>query len=118
MLTYKIIEKKENIYTYKYFPQGKDLKAEGGIIEIDIENKTFNILTVAQLDVLQEISSEEKIQILNHINALRENKNYPKLDMDDFNKNNTDFIFASSLINEIYKQIDNNSIMEKGIIIN
>lgn len=74
MLTYKLIDKKNNILQYKYFPYGKDIKVSGGVVEFDIKNKTHTIKSVAQLDVLKLIKEEEYSEILNHINELRREK--------------------------------------------
>lgn len=114
MLTYKLIDKKNNILQYKYFPYGKDIKVSGGVVEFDIKNKTHTIKSVAQLDVLKLIKEEEYSEILNHINELRREKNAPLLP-----NNDGDFEcyeFADKLINEIYLQIYEDNIKEKGIV--
>lgn len=114
MLTYKLIDKKNNLYRFQYFPYGKDIKVSGGIIEFDIENKTHSIISVAQLDEIRTISEEDYSNILEHINGLREERGFPLLPkhIGDYEY----YEFADRLINEINQQIYENSIKEKGII--
>lgn len=118
MLTYKIVEKNENIYTYKYFPHGRDFKVEGGLIEFNMDDKNHTIISLAQLDEMETIPIDQYKEMVGHINLLRKEKNFPLIDIDEYNNEDHIFYkFADLLINEINEQIFNDDIKEKGILL-
>lgn len=116
MLTYKLIKKESNIYTYKYFPYGKDINVEGGVISIDIETRKYRIESVAQLDNEVLLTEGELNQIVQHINSIRQSSKFPLLTTEEIDNFRNSFEFADIFIEEIYKQIQSNNIKEKGIV--
>ena len=117
MLTYKIIEKKDDIYKYIYFPYGRDVKVQGGQIQVNVHTKEYLILSVAQLDEREEISSSEKEQIRSHIVQLRTSQGYPATSDEEFENMIIEYKFVSKLIAEIFDQIDKGDIKDKGIVL-
>lgn len=116
MLTYKIIQKNNNIFRYVYFPFGKDYKIRGGEIDIDILTKKYNIISVAELDEKNIISDEEIVTILNHLNSERSKIDAQTLTFEEFKENLINYKYAEKLIYGVFEQIDNKNILDKGII--
>lgn len=116
MLTYKIINKNDNVYRYIYFPLGKDYKIKGGEIDINIDTKNFNIISIAQLDEKNTLSDDKIVTILTHLNAEREKIGVEKLSFEGFKQNLINYKYAEKLIYSIFEQIDKNNVLDKGII--
>lgn len=118
MLTYKIINKIREIYTYKYYPHGRDIKIEGGLVEINISNGDFKIIQVAELDEIQSIPMSEYKIMVDYINKLRKENNYPIKEIDVQTQENYEYYkFADILVNEIIGQIYDKNLKDKGVII-
>ncbi|MFM1538588.1 hypothetical protein [Helcococcus bovis] len=116
MLTYKIPYKNDNIYRYIYFPFGKDYKIKGGEIDINIKNKDFNIISIAELDEENFLTDNEIVTILIHLNSEREKVGVEKLSLEKFKQKLINYKFAEKLIYSVFEQIDNDNIQDKGIL--
>lgn len=117
MITYKIVEKNNDIYKYVYYPYGKDIKVEGGYININIKTKEYKIISIASLDEKEDISEKELQQIIEHINILRKEQGYELIDIKNFDDRILRYKFLSSFISEVLRQIDSSDIQEKGIVV-
>lgn len=117
MLTYKLIKKDDDILTYKYFPYGKDIKVNGGVVEINIKTKKYKILEIAELEEKNILSEKEKQQILEHINKLRREKKSPEVSDDEKELIFIPYKFLEKFINEIFNKIKIKNNFEKGIIL-
>lgn len=118
MLTYKIIKKDKNIYRYIYFPYGKDIKIEGGLIEFNISDRTHKIISYAQLDEIKTIDENDYKQIHDHINQLRYEQGIDQIPYPEFKDGKYEYYkFADDLINEINYQLFENKLKEKGIVL-
>lgn len=116
MLTYKLIRTNNNIFTYKYFPYGKDIKVKAGIVEINIKTKKYKILDIAELEEKNILSKKEEQQILNHINNLRNERGYPEVSEDEKELIFIPYKFLEKFLNEIFDKIETQHGVEKGII--
>lgn len=117
MLTYKLINTDDNIYTFYYYPYGKDIKIKPGKISINSDDLSFSIIDIAELDEKLVMSDNEKEMIFNHINSLREESNHPLINESELSDIIIEYKFAEKFIHHIFDQIKENKEVNKGIVI-
>lgn len=73
MVKYKLFFKEKNIFRYYYYVFG-NLNSEPGIIEVNLEKETIEIITPAPNDFLETFTIEDALSLRESINEIRKEK--------------------------------------------
>lgn len=118
MVKYKLFFRDGNILKYNYYVEG-NMKAEPGIIEVNLERGTIDITKAAPYDGLDIFTIEDAKFIRDGINEIRKENGEPELTEDELplpEKDEEYYVYGSKAMNGIRKKINNDEIPESGTV--
>ena len=119
MVKYKLFFKETNILKYYYYVEGH-FDTEPGIIEVNLEKGSIEIITPAPDDYLNTFTVEDALLIRKGLNELRKNSGEPELTEDELEPPKKDvqyYIYGSHAMNGIRERInEDNQTPENGTV--
>ena len=119
MVTYFIVDRNDNFLTYKYYPEN-DTDKSCGIIKVDIPNKEFSVLTVAEEDFLCITTAAELNEMRDAINKMQLEIGEAPLTEEELPIAYEDeewYFYASRVISKLKKELGNGIIPESGKVV-
>ena len=118
MVKYKLFFRDGNILKYNYYVEC-NMKAEPGIIEVNLERGTIDITKAAPYDGLDIFTIEDAKFIRDGINKICKENGEPELTEDELplpEKDEEYYVYGSKAMNGIRDKINNNEIPENGTV--
>lgn len=119
MVKYKLFFKEKNIFKYYYYVFG-NLNSEPGIIEVNLEKETIEIITPAPNDFLETFTIEDALSLREGINEIRKENGEPELTENELKipkKDTKYYRYGSPAMRDISDKLEkDNKLPENGTV--
>lgn len=119
MVKYKLFFKEKNIFRYYYYVFG-NLNSEPGIIEVNLEKETIEIITPAPNDFLETFTIEDALSLREGINEIRKGNGEPEVTENELKipkKDTKYYRYGSPAMRDISGKLEkDNKLPENGTV--